>query len=130
MIRKGYAIMCATVNTFNRVFKPAFENRWDKCYVSIKSLKTTSEGEIFFYGLKTKSFMLNFSDKSYSYSEYDRGVRIKKHSFRNFQNFLLAVYIEFINCFSENELSFSKLEILDSFKKDLKKDELLKYNLT
>ena len=121
--------MHATVSTFNRVFKPAFENRWDKCYVSIKALETTSDGEIFFYGLKTKSLMLNFSDKSYSYSEYDRGVRIKKHSFRNFQNFLLAVYSEFLNCFNENELSFSKSEILDSLKKDFKKAELLKYNL-
>lgn len=121
--------MHATISTVNRVFKPAFENRWDRCYVSVKPLKTTSEGEIFFYGLKIKSLVLNFSDKSYSYYEYDRGLRIKKHSFRNFQNFLLAVYSEFLNCFKENELSFSKLEILDFFKKDLKKDELLKYNL-
>ena len=104
----------------NRVFKPAFENRWDRCYVSVKPLKTTSEGEIFFYGLKIKSLVLNFSDKTYSYSEYDRGVRIKKRTFRNFKNFLLAVYSEFLNCFEEGELSYPKSEILNLFKKDLK----------
>ena len=121
--------MHATISTVNRVFKPAFENRWDRCYVSVKPLKTTSEGEIFFYGLKIKSLVLNFSDKTYSYSEYDEGLRIKKHYFKNFQNFLLAIYSEFIDCFKENELNFLKPEILNSFKEDLKKAELSKYNL-